>query len=410
MNIKASIMLHPLTNFVLYFGITEQTQDEEIRFIKMLNISFVIFVIYSLGCLLAGLVLGDYFLAWVQAPCLIALAFAIALAGRGHHSASITIVLTVLISVFSSQQIYYGGDAQLHIWLLVPIMASCLVYPPKHSRLALLLGGIAVMALAGIEFLDIPEKIISPLLDNPLGRANNMATLGVAMLGVGYFSRSLLLAAEAELRTERQRSEKLLNNILPLPIAERLKNEEEIIADSFENCSVLFCDIVGFTELSQKLSATQLVRMLNELFKSFDDLCEQYRVEKIKTIGDAYMVAAGIPQPREDHAKVLVDMSLAMNKVVQDFKGEQGQTLDIRIGIHSGTVVAGVIGKSKFAYDLWGDTVNTAARMESHGVAGRIQITEATKKLLGSNFDYDARGDIEIKGKGVMTTYLIRPR
>jgi len=373
----------------------------------MLNVSIVLFIIYSLGCFVIGINSGDYYLAWFQIPCLMSLVIAILLTSKGFHTASITIVLSILIVAFSCQQFFYGGDAQLHIWLFVPIMGTCLAYPPRHSALAFIMGGIAIVALTSLEFLDVPAKVISPLLDSPIGKANNMFALGLAILGVAFVSRSLLLAAEAELRTQRELSEKLLNNTLPMPIAQRLKDSEETIADSFENCSVLFCDIVGFTKLSENFAATELVQMLNEMFTIFDELCEQFGVEKIKTIGDAYMVVAGIPKPVKNHALILTRFAQAMlekEKIIQEHFNE---AIEIRIGIHSGPVIAGVIGKSKFSYDLWGDTVNVAARMESHGVSSRIQISEATRELIGNDIACEARGSIEIKGKGKMNTFLI---
>jgi adenylate cyclase len=206
---------------------------------------------------------------------------------------------------------------------------------------------------------------------------------------------------------EQRKSENLLLNILPAPIAERLKAHEVTIADSFTECSVLFADIVGFTPLSAKLGAKQLVDLLNEIFTAFDEFTEDLGLEKIKTIGDSYMVAAGIPEPHPDHAKVMVKMAENMLRYFENMDEIEGETISIRIGIHSGPVVAGVIGKKKFIYDLWGDTVNTAARMESHGVAGSIHVSKETAELIGDRYHLNSRGVSEIKGKGPMETYLV---
>ena len=210
-----------------------------------------------------------------------------------------------------------------------------------------------------------------------------------------------------ELIEAKATSERLLLNVLPGPIAERLKAGENLIVDRFESVTVLFADIVGFTALSSRTTPEELVTMLNELFSLFDRLAEHHGLEKIKTIGDAYMVVAGIPQPIADHAVAITHMALDMLAGIREYAARHGSDLTIRIGIHTGPVVAGVIGEKKFIYDLWGDTVNTASRMESHGVPGRIHVTAATHALLRTVFELEPRGAVEIKGKGVMQTYLV---
>jgi PAS domain S-box-containing protein len=214
------------------------------------------------------------------------------------------------------------------------------------------------------------------------------------------------LAQEA-LKVQQEQSEKLLLNILPKPIAERLKAQQSTIADSFTDVSVLFADIVGFTELSARMSPTELVKRLNVIFSHFDQLAEKYGVEKIKTIGDAYMVVGGLPMPRDDHAEAIAQMALGMQAKIAKLSADTGEKLAIRVGINSGPVVAGVIGVSKFTYDLWGDTVNVAARMEATGFAGRIQVTDVTYELLKDKYLLERRGVIQVKGKGNMMTYWL---
>ncbi|MEG3846362.1 adenylate/guanylate cyclase domain-containing protein [Microcoleus sp. herbarium19] len=213
--------------------------------------------------------------------------------------------------------------------------------------------------------------------------------------------------AQEELKIQQEQSEKLLLNILPKPIAERLKAQQITIADSFGEVSVLFADIVGFTELSARMSPTELVKRLNVIFSHFDQLAENYGVEKIKTIGDAYMVVGGLPTPRSDHAEAIAQMALGMQEKIAKLSAETGEKLAIRIGINSGPVVAGVIGVSKFTYDLWGDTVNVAARMEATGFAGRIQVTDVTYEGLKDKYLFESRGKIPVKGKGEMMTYWL---
>ncbi|HBL61530.1 MAG TPA: hypothetical protein DDZ80_24835 [Cyanobacteria bacterium UBA8803] len=222
---------------------------------------------------------------------------------------------------------------------------------------------------------------------------------------VAYLLRSLRHTAEIE--AEREKSEHLLLNILPKPIADRLKQNHETIADSFSEVTVLFADIVGFTQLSTQISPTELVNLLNDIFSAFDRLTETYSLEKIKTIGDAYMVASGLPVPRSDHAEAIAEMALGMQQEVKRFNERHNAGLSIRIGINTGPVVAGVIGTKKFIYDLWGDAVNTASRMESHGLAGSIQVTASTYNHLRDKYVFENRGLIPVKGKGEMMAYLL---
>ncbi len=212
------------------------------------------------------------------------------------------------------------------------------------------------------------------------------------------------------LRVQQEQSERLLLNILPEEIANRLKRGDSTIADTFADVTVLFADIVGFTQLSSLVSPTQLVALLNDIFSTFDNLAERHGLEKIKTIGDAYMVVGGLPIPRPDHAEAIAEMALDMQQAITDFSNTHSQAFSIRIGINSGPVVAGVIGIKKFIYDLWGDTVNTASRMESHGLPGSIQVTETTYQQLQEKYSFENRGAIEVKGKGLMTTYLLKCR
>lgn len=213
--------------------------------------------------------------------------------------------------------------------------------------------------------------------------------------------------AEKILRAEQEKSERLLLNILPAMIADRLKKGDSNIADGFAEVTILFADIVGFTEISSRTSPQELVELLNKIFSAFDRLSEQYGLEKIKTIGDNYMVAGGLPMPCTNHAESIAEMALEMQQEIMKLSGECDQPLNIRIGINTGPVVAGVIGTKKFIYDLWGDAVNTASRMESQGISGKIQVSDSTYQLLCDRYLLEKRGTINVKGKGDMTTYLL---
>jgi len=213
--------------------------------------------------------------------------------------------------------------------------------------------------------------------------------------------------AEEALRTEQEKSERLLLNILPQLIAQQLKQNQGLIAENFDDVTILFADIVGFTPLSARLEPIELVNLLNQIFSDFDQLAEHYGLEKIKTIGDAYMVVGGLPMPMVNHAEAIAQMAVDMQQAIHRFRTANGEPFQIRIGINTGSVVAGVIGKNKFIYDLWGDAVNVASRMESSGVAGQIQVTAATYERLKDKYLFEERGSTFVKGKGEMTTYWL---
>ena len=229
----------------------------------------------------------------------------------------------------------------------------------------------------------------------------------VAFLLAGAIARQFASALRA-LAVEQAKSERLLLNILPAPIAQQLKEEERTIADNFAEVTVMFADIVGFTELASQTRPIELVEILNVIFSEFDQLTEEHGLEKIKTIGDAYMVVGGLPVQKPNHAEAIAAMALDMQDRITEFCKDTGKALSIRIGINTGPVIAGIIGTKKFIYDLWGDTVNIASRMESHGIPGSIQVTEATYKRLRKEYLFEERGPIQVKGKGKMNCYLLK--
>jgi adenylate cyclase len=224
----------------------------------------------------------------------------------------------------------------------------------------------------------------------------------VLSLGEVVRSRRALDRAHRLLAAEQERSEQLLLNVLPAPIAARLKAGDNVIADRFSDVTVLFADLVDFTGSSERVNPAAVVEVLNELFSAFDELARHHGL-----VGDAYMVAGGLPEPRPDHAEAVADLALAMRDEVAHHHDASGQPLQLRIGIDTGPVVAGVIGRQKFSYDLWGDTVNTASRMESHGIAGQIQVTDRTYQRLRGGYRLEPRGLIQVKSKGAMTTYIL---
>lgn len=268
---------------------------------------------------------------------------------------------------------------------------------------------IPVIMISAVDDIDSVVKCIELGAEDYLSKPFNPVLLK-ARISASLEKKRLRDQEQAvlqKLQDEQAKSELLLLNILPKPIAERLKAGERTIADNFSDVTVLFADIVGFSQLSSHLSPPELVEFLNHIFSLFDELADKYELEKIKTIGDAYMVVGGLPMPRPDHAQAIAQMALDMIDATNQLKTNHGEKIAMRIGISTGSVEAGVIGTKKFSYDLWGDTVNTASRMESHGIPGRIQVTTSTYECLANDFLFENRGMIPVKGKGEMLTYLL---
>jgi guanylate cyclase len=297
------------------------------------------------------------------------------------------------------------------LWgILAPLGA--LVFSDVRSAVRWYIAFLVVFLGSGFAG-EIIGPIWTPL---PVWFTSTMLALNIAVGGTIMFLLLAVFASQrrdalAALRLEQAKAESLLLNILPRSIADRLKAETQPIADQIGSTSILFADVVDFTPWSEQLEPAEVVGFLDHLFSHFDELAERHGLEKIKTIGDCYMVAAGVPTPRPDHARALALMALEMLEAMRADGGVGHLGLELRVGINSGPVVAGVIGRKRFLYDLWGDAVNTASRMESHGAPGRIQITRATYELLADEFECEPRGTITVKGKGeIETWYLIRPR
>ena len=304
--------------------------------------------------------------------------------------------------------------------LLTEVHRSEALAPARKLGLTLVLFGLIAVGLLGIGVYLIARRIADPVLavsetaiKIASGDLNQTAPIRTedeigALAGNFNIMTGRLKNTLVDLNTERDRSESLLLNVLPETIADRLKDGEESIVDSFNEVSVLFADIAGFTEFAGQASPEKLLAMLNTVFTAFDELSGEHNLEKIKTIGDAYMVVSGLPVERPDHAEAIADLALDMQRVFDRLQSETNSKLRLRVGINMGPVVAGVVGTKKFLYDTWGDTVNTAARMESFGVPGEIQVTENTYLRLRNEYVFDDRGVIDVKGKGSMQVYLLK--
>jgi class 3 adenylate cyclase len=273
-------------------------------------------------------------------------------------------------------------------------------------------AAVPVIVLSATEGAVIKAQLLESGANDYLVKPPNQVEL-IARIRVhsdAYLRLQERNAAFLALEQERSKSERLLLNILPAAIAERLKNNERTIAESYPAVTVLFTDLCGFTDFSQHVDAHHLVELLDEIFSLFDNLASAYGVEKIKTIGDAYMAVAGLPVPRGDHAEAVAEMALGLQTSFRRLMDDRGLDMQVRIGIHSGPVVAGVIGKHKFIYDLWGDTVNIASRMESHGQPSMIHVSQATRDLLEGSYRFSDRGELLVKGKGMMRTAFLHGR
>ncbi len=380
------------------------------RYVVLSNIIAILGAIFTLGFAPILVVSGEPIYPALQVVYALGYLPTLWLNHRGHHIAATTWLLVGSHLLVVSQVLVEGTGFGIPMFFMLHAMLPFLLYPPRHGKLML-----AILALAGVDLVVVialgdrlpqlgpaiaPDRleILRPIL---------IGGLFVSLAACAYYARRATLIAEERLDAAHQRSEELLLNILPPTIAGRLKADGGTIADGFADVTVLFADIVGFTVLSAHRPPERIVEMLNELFCEFDDLADRHGLEKIKTIGDCYMVAGGLPEPRADHAVAVAQMGLEMLRTVRAFSDRSGESIDIRIGIHSGPVVAGVIGKRKFVYDLWGDTVNTASRMESHGMPGTIQISDDCRRLLDSEFSLTHRGTIDVKGKGPMDTWLL---
>jgi len=294
---------------------------------------------------------------------------------------------------------YVHGSAVV-MWAFMAPLFSLLIRPARETAIWLA-AFIADLAVAALLDASVAQSV------RPLPNVAILTLFALNIAGIGQLTFLAISYFRAQRDAADRRSETLLLNVLPEAIAARLKRGEEPIADHHDDISVLFADLAGFTIRSAHETPAETVAVLNEVFSVFDGLVSRYGLEKIRTIGDSYMVAAGVPVARPDHAHAICAMALDLRREVARLNSEQNWDLSFRIGINSGPAVAGIVGREKFHYDLWGDTVNVASRMESHGLPDRIQVTEAVYERLRDDFVFERRGLVEVKGKGSTLTYFL---
>ena len=326
-----------------------------------------------------------------------------------HHRLFLFLQLFLILFLPFLLMIALGGfikSSAVILWSILSPLGALLFDEPRRA-IRWLAAYLGLALISGyFEFHPLVSSSLSPAVVTIFFVLNIGAVSAIAIFLLAYFvgEKNRLFTL---LRGEQAKSENLLLNILPKEIAAILKNENRTIADHYNEASVLFADMVGFTALSARLEPVEMVELLNEAFSFFDSLLDKYDVEKIRTIGDSYMVASGVPRRRSDHAQALAAMALEMRDYLATHTFCNGQHVDFRIGINSGSMIGGVIGRRKFVYDVWGDAVNIASRMESHGLGGAVQITQATYELIKAEFVCEPRGTVNVKGKGEMEVWLV---
>jgi adenylate cyclase len=405
--------IQPLFTRLATFGV-EPTDSAELRVRKA-----ILSVAGALTCFSFATTFGPLYLYFDEpAAAIMYLGYAgmglinLLLYGFGHKNYAWCVLVFAVTALPAHwlTAILLGGFWNSHgvmFWgLFFPVLGSLVFFNARHAIFWFLIYGICLVGILFLQPLLRPANQVPFLVGQTLLALNilisSALSLGIMVYFVSQRDRALHL-----LHSEQEKSENLLLNILPADIATILKEENRTIADQYDGASVLFADMVGFTPLSAQLAPAEVVELLNEAFCFFDSLLDKYNVEKIRTIGDNYMVASGVPRRRLDHAQALVRMALEMRDYIAIHTFLHGQRVNFRFGINSGPMIGGVIGQRKFVYDVWGDTVNIASRMESHGKANIIQITQTTYDLIKDDFDCEPQGKINVKGKGEMDVWYV---
>ena len=384
---------------------------EDSRLLSVFRISVPVAALVHLGFVALFLVLGQTILAIYNIFSLALLGAAAWTAYRYGLRATNFIALALMVEIplhALLTTLFLGLDTLFICYVVTLMMGTGFIHIYTLGTRIILAAFCAatMVATAALGFLVEPLQPEGAAVTAALAIQSVVGTAAVAFLMASTFAMAAE-RTEARARAEHQRAEELLRNILPAEIAERLKTSPAVIADEHPEATILFADIVGFTERSARLTPTELVDRLNRVFSAFDRLATKHGVEKIKTIGDAYMVVAGLPQHRDDHAEVIVRMAQDMLLALQEVNKDLNEPIRVRIGVNTGPVVAGVIGQTKFAYDLWGDTVNLASRLEEIAEPGQVRMGEKTRAALGDAFACADQGEAEIKGKGRVRTWAL---
>ncbi len=408
---KGLKLIFAFWNFYQGLGVHPGVPAKEVRYIKAIN----------------GLVLIVSGLLWLQLPIIIDLlpetqyilaAFIIwplfiqivpLFNHYGRYTAARQIYSFSTVILISFNALQLGADSTNSLFLTVAIVGFFIIFPPHEKKWIYLNAAFAVLAIIAIELFYVSYGRLGNLPDEfiNIARWSSISSMVSIVVGITAYHYRVVNNAEEQLEQEFERSEKLLLNILPKSVAEKLKKEEKNISMQIDQASVMFIDLIGFTELSERHHHSRVVSILNEIFSHFDTIVEKYNLEKIKMIGDAYMLAGGLAEPGTAHLRNIGYCALEIIEYIETRPIKDAETLGVRIGIHCGPVVAGVICEKKFAYDIWGDTVNIASRLESYGLPNQIHVSKQYYEETLHAFNYKARKPIEIKGKGTLSTYLL---
>jgi len=391
-------------------GIDKNTPADESRCIRFINISAAITFFVYLFYHVFGLLTGDVpYIILSLIGCCVNLT-SLYLNKRRHYLPARVIFLSYPCIYITFTWFYFGIDMYVPMFFLVGLMLAFLTFPSKNKKsllfmVAFISACYTISVFAGLNFKAV--KVLTP--DQAMLAGNSVIFGSFACLIVlGLVLLRFLRRAEKELLEEKRKSEELLFSIIPPKVARILTGNRDPVAQVFENVTVIFAEIAGFDALSMRMNTEQNIDFLNRTFSVFDHLAEECGIHKIKTIGQIYMAAAGVPEPFAMHVEASADFALELLAVSGDLNSPDGSRVNLQIGIHTGPAVAGVIGRTRYQYDLWGDTINTSSRMMQFGTRDTIQVTGEVRRSLSEKYILEPRGDIFIKGKGVMGTWLLK--
>lgn len=407
-------MLRTISSGFIDSGITPQTSESDAKYLRFLNATLLLFGIAQLPILSLLIALGLWTQLIVNLVALGLCGLGFALNRRGLHLPAKVLVIGVVTANTAYFAVIMGSSAPAHLWLIPMAVLGVLAFKPAERVYMATLVGFSMVSFIILELVYRDLEPVVRHFENPTeelraAQGSTVCAILLTLVLVGMMHRRFA-ESETALSQEKAQSDRLLRAILPDTVAKELRETGTTKAVRHEDVSILFADIVGFTPLAASMPAEDVVALLAEVFERFDTLIAECEVEKIKTIGDAYMVAGGVPDATPDHAERLAQCAIGMLEIITQFNTESGQTLRLRIGLHRGPAVAGVIGTVKFAYDLWGESVNMASRLESSGEPDRIHVSDAFRAGLNDKLAFEERGEITLKGVGLATTHWLIPK
>ena len=404
-------MLRTISSGFVDSGITSQTSESDAKYLRFLNATLLLFGIAQLPVLSLLIALGLWTQLIVNLAALGLCGLGFALNRHGRHLPAKVLVIGVVTANTAYFAVIMGSSAPAHLWLIPMAVLGVLAFKPTERVYMATLVGFSMVSFMILELVyrdlePVVRHFESPTEELRAAQGSTVCAILLTLVLVGMMHRRFS-ESETALSQEKAQSDRLLRAILPDKVAKELRETGTTKAVRHEDVSILFADIVGFTPLAASMPAEDVVALLAEVFERFDSLIAECGVEKIKTIGDAYMVAGGVPQATPDHAERLARCAIGMLEIIAHFNTESGQALRLRIGLHRGPAVAGVIGTVKFAYDLWGESVNMASRLESSGEPDRIHVSDAFRAGLNDKLAFEERGEITLKGVGLATTHWL---